>query len=229
MNSIRSRGVLAIAGAVLAVSAFGVGSAHADGALPVFDYSDCPALPSGVDPSTWRCEVHLASGEATFGSVTMKIPALRLTHAEGKLPDGTTGQVWGGLRSGSTVIPGTRVRMWLRYGGYADLVGNGPDPGGVYFTFALRGPLLAPGCTIGTGAAPVRTHMARVGATEILSTDPPVIHFTLRDTNVAVPAAEHCGPLTGLLNQRLGLPSPAGTNTITLDATYSYKMYDQLG
>lgn len=221
--------MLAAAGAVLAVGALGGGGARADAALPHFDYSDCPALPSGLDPQKWRCEVHLASGEATFGNVTVQVPALRLTHAEGKLPDGTTGQVWGGLRSGSTVIPGTHVRMRLRYGGYADLVGNGPDPGGVYFTFALRGPLLGSGCTIGTDAAPVKTHMARVGATEILSTDPPVIHFTLRDANVDIPAAQHCGPLTGLLNQRLGLPSPAGTNTMTLDATYSYKTYDQLG
>lgn len=217
--------MLAAAGAVLAVGAVGAGAARAETALPHFDYSDCPALPTGLDPAKWRCEVHLASGEATFGNVTVKVPALRLTHAEGKLPDGTTGQLWGGLRSGSTVIPGTRVRMRLRYGGYADLVGNGPDPGGVYFTFALRGPLLGPGCTIGTEAAPVRTHLARVGATDILSTDPPVIAFTLRDTSVAMPSTTGCGPLGGLLDRRLGLPSTA---TITLSAMYSYRTYDRL-
>jgi hypothetical protein len=155
----------------------------------------------------------------------VRLPALRLTHAEGKLPDGTTGQIWGGLRSRGTAIPGTHVRMRLEYGGYADLVGNLPDPGGVYFTFALRGPLIAPGCTIGTQAAPVKTHMARVGATEILSTDPPVIAFTLQDTRVAVPSTQDCGPLGGVLDHRLGLPS---TGTVTLSAMYSYQYYDKL-
>jgi len=221
----RTKTVLA-AGAVFAVAALAPTAAHADTAtLPTFDYSDCPALPAGLDPAAWRCEVHLASGQATFGDVTTAIPALRLTHAEGKLPDGTTGQIWGGLRSGSTVIPGTAVRLRVRYGGYADLVGNGPDPGGVYMEFALSGPLLAPGCTIGTDAAPVKTHMSRVGPTNILSTDPPVIAFTLQDSNVAMPAAQRCGPFGGLLNRRFGLPSTA---TVTLDAMYSYKYYDQI-
>ncbi|TQK42609.1 hypothetical protein FBY35_4037 [Streptomyces sp. SLBN-118] len=36
-----------------------------------------------------------------------------------------------------------------------------------------------------------------------------------------------CGPLGGLVNNRLGLPAKAG-NAITLSAYYTFKTYDQL-
>ena len=75
-------------------------------AIPTFDYSDCPKLPAGVDPAKWRCEVLVAQGTATIGGLTFPFDFTRVTHAEGPLPDGTPGQVFGGFRAARLPVSG---------------------------------------------------------------------------------------------------------------------------
>jgi hypothetical protein len=208
---------------------------------PVFDFADCPPLPAGMDPHTWRCEVLIATGHATIGVVDVpKLGPLTVIHAEGPLPDGTSGQVFGSLHSKVTAVPGgltgsgladhirlLRLGVEARYAGYADLIGNGPDPGGVYLSITLHNPLLGKHCSIGSAENPIKTHMTRAGPAEIASTDPPIRRFTLRDTTFTVPAARGCELADGLLNRRFGLPSAVG-NSMTLNASYTFKAYDQL-
>lgn len=66
-----------------------------------------------------------------------------------------------------------------------------------------------------------------MGKSERISKNPPVIKFAAADDSFAVPAAEGCGPLGKVLNDKLGLPAGTG-NSITLSALYTYKTYDQL-
>jgi hypothetical protein len=54
-----------------------------------------------------------------------------------------------------------------------------------------------------------------------------VIEFSAYDDTFTAPAAEYCGPLTGPLNRRLGLPAAEG-NLLSYDASYTFKTYDQL-
>ncbi len=190
-----------------------------------YDFSDCPALPAGLDPTGWLCEVHLATGRITFGDTTISDLPMRLVHAEGPLPDGTTGQVFGTLGSGPAATHGLVLRM--RSGGYADLVGNGPDPGGIYLRLAVRGPGLGRHCTVGTMADPIRTHAAPITGTTTIPTDPPIRQFMLRDTTFTVPAASGCAGHDRRVDARLGLPAPAG-NTLTLQVSYTYRMYSTL-
>lgn len=218
----------AAAASVAALALAAPASAHAtpDPTDPAsYDFSDCPTLPSDLDPAAWRCEVHLATGEITIGRNRISGIPMRLVHAEGRLPDGTTGQIFGTLQSRPVVVPGDhRLTVQLRYAGYADLVGNGPDPGGLYLMLAVRGPGLGQHCTIGTPADPIRTHAARVGATTTIPTDPPIKQFTLQDTAFTVPSASSCDGRDRRIDTRFGLPSAAG-NTLTLQAAYTYRMY----
>jgi hypothetical protein len=196
-----------------------------------YDFSDCPTLPPDLDPATWRCEVHLATGEITIGRNQISGIPMRLVHAEGPLSDGTTGQIFGALQSRPMVVPrgegDHRLTVQVRYAGYADLVGNGTDPGGLYLMLAVRGPGLGEHCTIGTPTDPIRTHAARVGATTTIPTAPPIKQFTLRDTAFTVPPASSCDRHDHRLDTRFGLPSSAG-NTLTLQAAYTYQMYSSI-
>jgi hypothetical protein len=221
--------VAAVTVATVALAAPAFAHAAPDPTDPAsYDFSDCPTLPAGLDPAAWRCEVHLATGEITIGRNRVSGIPLRLVHAEGPLPDGTTGQIFGTLQSRPMFVPrgdagDHRLTVQVRYAGYADLVGNGPDPGGLYLMLAVRGPGLGSHCTIGTPDGPIRTHAARVGATTTIPTDPPIKQFTLKDTAFSVPSATTCDA-HGRLDARFGLPATAG-NTLTLQAAYTYRMY----
>jgi hypothetical protein len=228
--------VLRAAPAVAVVAALAlaaVPAAASASAVPTspsaFDFADCPPLPAGMDPHTWRCEVHLATGSITIGRVTIPNLRLTLTHAEGPLPGGESGQSFGVLHARPVAVPGhPRMTARVRYGGYADLIGNGPDPGGLYLVLALHGPGLGPDCTIGTLADPIRTHAARVGDTTTIPTDPPIKAFTLQDKHFTVPASAGCHDRNRSVDTRFGLPSASG-NEMTLNAAYTYRMYDSLG
>ncbi|MGK4581020.1 hypothetical protein [Kitasatospora sp. HPMI-4] len=199
------------------------------------DYRDCPGLPAGVDPSRWRCEVTVSAPVLTIGEVRqLKLAPITMTHAEGPLADGTMAQVWGGMHTTPTVVPGgltgagagkhsalTGVTVKPRYGGRSDFY-NGQFSLG----FELAGPLLPKGCGIGADA-PVDFRLKRSGNSVWLSQNPPLIKFSAYADQFTVPAAKDCGPLSGLLNRRLGLPSPAG-NLMTYDAEYTFRMYDRL-
>ncbi|MFB7663733.1 hypothetical protein ACFC1R_07225 [Kitasatospora sp. NPDC056138] len=199
------------------------------------DYSDCPELPSGVDPARWRCEVSAAAPELTMGGVKqVKLAPIVMTHAEGPLADGTTAQVWGAMHTVPTAVPGgltgtvagdrsplLGMTVEPRYGGRSDFY-----TGQISLGFRLAGPLLPKGCGIAVDA-PVNFQLKRSGKSVWLSQNPPLIKFAAYADEFAVPAAKNCGPLSGMLNRRLGLPSASG-NLMTYDAEYTFKTYDQL-
>ncbi|GAA1130844.1 hypothetical protein [Kitasatospora arboriphila] len=199
-------------------------------------YADCPELPQGVDPARWRCEVHLATPKLRLGAADL--PALRpimMVHAEGPLADGTPGQVWGAWHGGGTAaVPGgltgtpagdrspvLGLSLEAEYGGASDFY-----TGSMEMRFRLSGPLLPDGCEIGR-SAPVSLHFQRAGSSEWVSRNPPLIHFSAYDDGFAAPAPEGCGPLTGLLSHRLGLPAASG-NLLSYDASYTFRTYDRL-
>lgn len=204
-------------------------------AIPTFDYSDCPQLPGGVDPARWRCEVLVAEGTATIGGATLPFEFTRVTHAEGPMPDGTPGQVFGGFRAARLPVPGRQsgdghgAKLWVQ-----PHLTVAPDfysqTGAMSLTFQLTGPRLGERCSIGTAAAPVRVAAARVpGTARWLSQDPPVITFQVRDQTLAVPEVTGCGRAEAAeLDRRFGLPSPSGENQLGGTAFYSFKTYDQL-
>ncbi|WBO65060.1 hypothetical protein [Streptomyces camelliae] len=198
------------------------------------DFSDCPALPEGVDPARWRCEVHTAAPKLTMGKITVTLAPITMTHAEGPLPDGGKGQVWGAMHSSPTAVPGgltgtpagdhaTALGLAIQpeYGGRSDFY-----TGQFSLRFRLLSPLLPPGCTIGADE-PVDFQLKRSGPSTWISEDPPVIEFSAYDDTFTAPAAGHCGPLTGALNRRLGLPAAEG-NLMSYDASYTFTTYDRL-
>ncbi|MGX1542256.1 hypothetical protein [Streptomyces adustus] len=178
--------------------------------------------------------MHTASPQLTMGKAVVTLAPITMTHAEGPLPDGTDGQVWGAMHSAPTAVPGgltgtsagkdpRRLRLAIKpeYGGRSDFY-----TGQFSLRFRLLSPLLPQGCTIGANQ-PVDFRMKRSGPSQWVSQDPPLIKFSAYDDTFAAPAAEHCGPLTAPLNGRLGLPASSG-NLMTYDATYTFRMYDQL-
>ncbi|MFJ8004341.1 hypothetical protein [Streptomyces fagopyri] len=217
-------------------------SAAATAAPPAgpYDFGDCPAIPAGVDAARWKCEVLTATGSLTLGSRTVpELAPMTLTHAEGPLPDGSDGQVWGALRSASTPVPGgllgtgtaghgPLLPLALRpeYGGRSDFYSTGNSLGLFTLRFRALSPLLPHGCVIG-GDAPIELRLQRAGDSEWESQDPPVIRFDAYDDTFTAPAAVGCGPLGRLVDDRLGLPRTAG-NAITLSARYTFRTYDRL-
>lgn len=214
----------------------------ATGATPVvpYDFGDCPDIPAGVDAARWKCEVLTATGSLTLGSRTVpELAPMTVTHAEGPLPDGTDGQVWGALRSTSTAVPGgllgtgttghgplSPLALRPEYGGRSDFHSTGNSLGLFTLRFRVLSPVLPRGCVIG-GDAPVELRLRRAGDSEWVSQDPPVIRFDAYDDTFTAPAAVGCGPLGRLVDDRLGLPRGAG-NAITLSARYTFKTYDRL-
>ncbi|OIK28673.1 hypothetical protein VT52_005230 [Streptomyces malaysiense] len=191
-------------------------------AVPATVFRDCPPLPDGVDPARWRCEVHTAAPVLAFGKVTVRLAPITMTHAEGPLPDGGDGQVWGAMHSTPTAVPGVRgLAIQPEYGGRSDFY-----TGTFSLRFRLLGRLPAPGCTIGA-TAPVDFRLKRSGPSTWISQDPPLIEFSAYDDTFTAPAAEHCGPLTRHLDRRLGLPADGG-NLMTYDASYTFRTYDRL-
>nr|BFD86570.1 hypothetical protein StreXyl84_59710 [Streptomyces sp. Xyl84] len=197
-------------------------------------FGDCPALPAGVDPAAWRCEVHTASPRLAMGSLAVTLAPITMTHAEGPLPDGSPGQVWGAMHSAATPVPGgptgsaaagrtplLGLAIHPEYGGRADFY-----TGRFSLRFRLTGPLVPRDCAIGADE-PVDFALKRPSPSEWISTDPPLIRFSAYDDTFAAPAAEHCGPLTKALDRRLALPAPSG-NLMSYDATYTFRTYDRL-
>jgi hypothetical protein len=214
--------------------------AAAPQAGPSYDFGDCPDIPAGADPAAWKCEVLTATGSLTLGRRTVpELAPITVTHAEGPLPDGGNGQVWGAMRSTPTPVPGglpgsaaadhdplLALSLQPEYGGRSDFYSVGNSLGLFTMRFRLRGPLLPHTCVIGA-VAPAELHLTRVGDSTWISKNPPVIAFDAYDGTFAAPAADGCGPLGRLLGNRLGLPAATG-NAITLSASYTFKTYDQL-
>ncbi|MGW1962646.1 hypothetical protein ACWCPD_20500 [Streptomyces sp. NPDC001935] len=235
--SLPRRAALALAGAAALTGLAGAytpSSASAEPGSIATDFSDCPALPAGADPALWRCEVHTAAPRLTLGKVEVTLAPITMTHAEGPMPDGSKAQVWGAMHSVPTAVPGgltgtaagvrarqLRLAVEPEYGGRSDFY-----TGQFSLRFRLSSPLLPHGCTVGA-STPVDFQLKRSGPSKWVSQDPPVIEFSAYDDTFTAPAAEHCGPLAGPLNRRLGLPAPSG-NLMTYDASYTFRTYDQL-
>jgi hypothetical protein len=230
----RKTSALLAAVAVAATIAIPVDASATTAAVPTFNYADCPQLPSGVDPAKWRCEVLVAQGTATIGGATVPFDFTAVTHAEGPMPDGSPGQVFGGFRAARLPVPGRQSgdghgpRLWTQ-----PHLTAAPDfyskSGAMSLTFQFTGPRLGEHCSIGTTAAPVQVAAARVpGTTQWLSQNPPIITFQVLDQTLAVPEVSGCGRAAGELNRRFALPSPSGANRLTGTAFYSFKTYDQL-
>jgi len=217
--------VLALAGLAAAAQ-----PANAD-PVPTFDFTDCPAIPAGADPALWRCEVLMSSGTIKFGTLAEQpLGAMRLTFAEGTL-DGKYAQVFGALRAEPTRVPGgplRRMNMRIEYAGYADFFSVGDQMGEQHLKIRLISRLLPDTCTIGSDQNPIRFKPIRTSGPDVISTNPQVLRFTIEDKQFAVPKTQGCGATARLMNKRLGLPSPTGTNTMTLTTVVGLKSYTEI-
>ncbi|MDT0343149.1 hypothetical protein [Streptomyces litchfieldiae] len=219
--------------AALFALALGAGAApaahaHATAEEPVPDTWACPAveeLPEGADPGEWRCEVMTAVGRLDLGRAGLAIDEpMTLTFAEGRL-DGEFAQVFGELDAAPLRVPGTPLTLTPRYGGFSDFESDEERRGELSLTFALAGPLVPPGCSIGTDARPVHLVLKETTGPAVVSEDPLVVTFGVEDNAFAVPRTSGCGRLGPLLDAVLGLPSPAGENGIALDAEVTLLPY----
>lgn len=213
-----------------------VGSASAD-PVPSFGFADCPALPAGADPALWRCEELRSTGSARFGGFDGRLAEMTMTFAEGEL-NGQYAQVFGALRAEPTRVPGgllgipgseenplLRLDLRAEYAGYADFHSDGDRMGEQHLKFRVISPLLPATCTIGGDDDPIVLKPVRISGPDVISTEPRVLGFTIRDDRFAVPKAHGCGRLEPFVNRRLGLPSPAGANTMTLDTVVGIRGY----
>jgi hypothetical protein len=209
---------------------------------PAFDFADCPAIPAGADPAQWRCEVLMSSGTIRFGTLAEQpTGAMRLTFAEGQL-DGKFAQVFGALRAEPTRVPGgllgipgtddrnplLRMDMRIEYAGFADFLSDGDHMGEQHLRIRVLSRLLPSACTIGGDQDPIRFRPIRTSGPDVISDNPPVLRFTIEDTEFAVPRARDCGALTHFVNRRFGLPAPAGAQAIALTTRVGLRSYTQL-
>jgi hypothetical protein len=212
--------------------------ASAQPAPPTFDFADCPNLPAGADPAQWRCEVLVSTGTVRLGRIAEQpTGSMRLTFAEGWL-NGRYAQVFGALRAEPVRVPGgllgvpgaernplLRMDIQLRYAGFADFFSDGDRMGTQHLKLGVISPLLPPGCTIGSDEDPIVFRPVRTAGPDVISTNPPVLRFTITDDAFAVPSPHGCGGLDRLLSRRLGVPAPAATNAMTLTTYVGLRGY----
>ncbi|MDJ1131571.1 hypothetical protein [Streptomyces iconiensis] len=190
-------------------------------------FASCPTraqLPEGADPSAWRCEVMTATGRLTVGALSVPLEKpITVTHAEGRI-DGVFHQVFGGLKSEPVRIPGSPLRLTMRYGGSFDFHSNDERLGelSVRFLLADRGGLLPRNCAIGSTAKPVQLTLKVVGEPQ------PGQMPDAQDKTFTAPRTSGCGPLGRLLDRGLDLPAPAGQNEIFLDGDRAIRAYTDL-
>lgn len=204
-----------LAATVAAVAAL-VGLAAAPAAAtPEFTFADCPTvLPTGADPAKWRCEEMAATGTVQFGTLpTLDLPMLRMTFAEGTL-DGHFAQTFGALRAEPVRIPRSHLSLRFQYGGFSDFQSNDQRMGEVHLKLAVEGFGVPSTCTIGTDAEPIRFVVKRQTPTEVVSTNPLVVRFSIADTAFTVPRSSGCGPFRRMIDKRLGLPSTEGNSLV---------------
>ncbi|HET6709080.1 hypothetical protein [Amycolatopsis sp.] len=214
--------LLALGAAAVALTLL-PGTASAD-ELPTFDFTACPAPPANADPGTWRCEAFVSEGKLTIGKQEIPLGEMRLTFSEGRV-NGQYAQVFGTLEHEPVRVPGLAgTTLQLRYGGYSDFESNDERRGELDVYAVLSHPLLRKECSVGTAAAPLHTvvHDDPALPPTVLSRNPPTFHFGVVDPDLALPAAQGCGPLGKLVDRKLGLPSSAEFHQST------YVQYKQL-
>lgn len=207
------------------------GPAHAAGAAPTVrgaDFGACPALsvlPEGADPAAWRCEAMTAVGHLTLGRIDQSLGgAMAITFAEGTV-DGEFHQVFGGMTAVPVRVRGMPLAITPRYAGYFDFQSNDERRGELDLTFRLSGPAVPSGCSIGTDADPVRLVLKETKASTVVSQDPLLVAFGVADNRFTAPRTSGCGRLGPVLDRVLRIPSPAGANSLDLDARVSFRSY----
>ncbi|WP_328496079.1 hypothetical protein OHS59_27770 [Streptomyces sp. NBC_00414] len=195
-------------------------------------FEDCPALsalPEGADPAKWRCEAMTATGQLTLGRADVPIDRpLAITFAEGTV-DGEFRQVFGAMAATPLRVRGTPLSITPRYGGYSDFQSNDERRGELDLTFRISGPGVPPGCSIGSEPDPVHLVLMETDPPEVVTPDPLVVTFGVKDNRFAVPGTSGCGFLGPVLDKVLRLPSPAGANGIDLDARVTMRSYGEVG
>ncbi len=191
--------------------------------VPAFSFEDCPAIPAGADPGQWRCEVLVSHGTVTIGRLgTVEITSMRMTFAEGRL-NGEFAQVFGALRAEPVWVRGSWVR--LEYAGFADFLSVGDRLGEQHLKLGVRAPWVPRGCAIGSEADPIVLKPVRTAPTEVVSQDPLVLRFSMRDNEFAVPGADGCGPLNRAVERRFGVPASTGVNDLELTTYVRLRSY----
>ncbi|MGP3978159.1 hypothetical protein ACTWQF_29910 [Streptomyces sp. 8N114] len=181
-------------------------------------FTACPTraeLPDGADPAQWRCEVQTATGSLKVGRLNVPLDKpLVVTHAEGRI-DGEFRQVFGGLKADPYPVPGTPLRVKLRYGGSFDFHSDDERVGELALIVGLdggRSPLRLPAaCAIGSDAEPVQLTLKAVGASE------PGRLPAMEDRAFTAPRTSHCGRMGPVLDRALALPASSGENRIRLE------------
>jgi hypothetical protein len=214
--------ILAIALATAAALGVTATAASAE-PLPSFDFTDCPTIPAGADPAQWRCEVLVSHGTVRFGRLPeLPLTGLRTTFAEGQL-NGGYAQVFGALRAEPVRIPHTPLHLRLEYAGFTDFLSVGDRMGTQHLKLAVTSPFLPRTCTIGSDTDPIVFRPLRTAGPEVISPNPRILKFSMRDNEFAVPRAYGCGPFNRLVEHWLGVPAPAGTNDLALTTYVSVR------
>ncbi|MFJ3893078.1 hypothetical protein [Streptomyces sp. NPDC090083] len=227
------RFVLSLAALTLGVGVT-AGSAHAAVPAPArgIDFGACPALselPEGADPGAWRCEAMTASGHMTLGRLDQSLGrGMAITFAEGTV-DGQVRQVFGAMTAAPVRVRGIPLVITPRYAGYFDFQSNDQRRGELNLTFAISGPAVPPGCSIGTDADPVRLVLKETAASTVVSQDPLVLAFGVADNRFTAPRTSGCGRLGPVLDAVLRMPSPAGANSLALNARVGLRGYGEAG
>ncbi|MFS8201845.1 hypothetical protein ACLVWQ_24510 [Streptomyces sp. CWNU-52B] len=193
-------------------------------------FQDCPALselPQGVDPAEWRCEAMTAVGHLRLGRADVPIERpLAITFAEGRV-DGEFHQVFGAMTATPLRVRGTPLSITPRYGGYSDFQSNDERRGELDLTFGISGAGVPPGCSMGSMADPVHLVLKETDPPRVVTSDPLVVAFGVEDNRFEVPKTSGCGRLGLTLHEMLRLPSPAGVNSISLDARVAMRSYGE--
>ncbi|MDL4814546.1 hypothetical protein [Actinomadura opuntiae] len=242
---------LAVTGGLL--GGLATGPAASAGTLPSFDFSACPALPSGADPAYAQCNVAVTTGGTMqLGSIKETISSpITLTYTTGfdpvTLEEYT---IFGSFKASRfQVQPGlfgdpfvTAIYAQPQYAG-----GLNTDGGTLNLNLKVnvQNPLLGSRCYIGSNANPIALHLTP-GTTnppppntpisgtppEVVGTNPTVLKTTVVDNAFAVPKADGCGLDLGVENWAVdlyaGLPSAAGHNTAIFNQYVAYKTYTEL-
>lgn len=195
------------------------------------DFTACPdvsELPAGADPAAWRCEAMTAVGHLDIGRLDLRIThPMAITFAEGTI-DGEFHQVFGDMTAAPLAIAGTPFALRPEYAGFSDFQSNDERRGELDLTFALSGPGLRDGCSIGSEADPVHLVLKDTEPTSVVSQDPLVVRFGVIDDEFTAPRSSDCGPLGPVIDRLLGLPAAPGESRISLDAQVALRSYAEL-
>ncbi|TMR41459.1 hypothetical protein [Actinomadura geliboluensis] len=223
-----------------------------------FDFSDCPPLPEGANPTFSNCYVGVVtSGSFKIGNFDQQIEEpLRFTYANTFNPTTfETKIIFGGLEAPKMLVqPGlfgdpfvSAVYAKVEYAGAFEMPVSSDFQIKLGVKVRLINPLLGSNCYVGSNANPILLNLT-TGTTsppppntpitgeglQVVQTDPIVVRSAKHVGNdFAVPEADNCafgaGVTDWLVNQIGGFPSPAGTNTMIQNEYIVKKTYAELG